>query len=152
MLVLAGPSEHNHGREIAELVDNLGLSDSVLFTGVVTGPVKYALLRNADVFVLSSYGEGLPMAVLEAMAAGTPVVITDQCYLPEVEACNAGMTVRCNVDSVAAGLSKVLAEPALRETMGENGRRLVNDKFTWDKVAAATQTLCQRVLDSQNTD
>lgn len=149
-LVLAGPNERGHRQEIEELIKQYNLFDSVLFTGHVDGSVKQSLLHCAEAFVLSSYGEGLPMSVLEAMATGIPVVISDKCHIPEVQTSNAGVIVSCDPHSVANGLRKVLADPSAREIMGENGKHLINEKFTWEKVAAATETLCKQIIKSKS--
>ena len=62
-------------RQLTDLADSLGLSDDIDFPGFVSNP--YAYLSRADAFILSSLWEGLPNALLEALAVGTPIVATD---------------------------------------------------------------------------
>jgi len=146
LLVVAGPSERGHGRRISKLVKELGLTGSVVFPGLVTGRTKTALLRAADLFVLSSYGEGLPMAALEAMACGVPVVLTRECNLPEVEEFGAGALTEATIPSVAEGLEAVLADERGRREMGARGRTLVERRFQWEDVCRRTAALCEEVL------
>ena len=82
------------------MVQELGLGDRVIFTGMVTGEAKAALLTHADLFVLPSYSEGFPMVVAEAMGYGLPLVITETCYVPEVEEGGAGLVVKPDTESL----------------------------------------------------
>ena len=93
---------------------------------------------GADAFALLSHSEGLPVAVLEAMAAALPVIITQDCNLPEVALHHAGEIVRGNIDEVAKALARVFDEPIRAKMMGLNGRQLVSERFTWARVARRT--------------
>jgi glycosyltransferase involved in cell wall biosynthesis len=81
-LVVAGNGPEEAG--LRQLASELGLAPDVSFTGPVFGSEKFALLGNADVFVLASYSEGLPYALLESMAAGAPVIATRVGAVPDV--------------------------------------------------------------------
>jgi poly(glycerol-phosphate) alpha-glucosyltransferase len=110
---------------------------TVLFTGPVFGEAKEALLRRADAFVLPSFSEGLPMAVLEAWAYRLPVLMTDHCNLPEGFAAGAAIRIGTDTASIAEGMRNLTAlSDSERLAMGEAGRALVEERFTWDKVAA----------------
>jgi glycosyltransferase involved in cell wall biosynthesis len=111
---------------------------SVCFLGEVAGELKAKVLAGADVFVLSSHSEGLPVAVLEAMASGLPVVITPGCHLPEVPAAGAGLLVEPSLDDMVRGLDRLLTDPRARGRMGEQGQRLVKEKFSWTGIAKQT--------------
>ncbi len=151
VLVLAGPSERGWGGQMQRLAVRLGLRESVLFTGTVSGKIKSALLRNARALALTSYGEGLPMSVLEAMAAGIPVLVTEGCNVPEVVAANAGFVVEPTVAAIYEGLSRVLEDTAVSRKMGANARGLVSEKFTWNAVCRATLELCDSVITARST-
>lgn len=148
-LVLAGPDEDGYLAKIKQMIAESGLNDRVIFTGSVAGNTKRYLLKNAWLFALTSYGEGLPMAVLEAMACSVPVLITHPCNIPEVARCHAGMVVEPQVPEIIAGLNHLLLQ-ADRQQMGENGEKLVAEKFTWQQVARQTQLLCQQILQEKN--
>jgi glycosyltransferase involved in cell wall biosynthesis len=112
-----------------------GAGDRIRFLGEVRGHRKFDILRGADAFVLPSYSEGLPVAVLEAMACGRPVVVTRNCNVPDVEDRQCGWLVDASIESLLDGLTEVSASREERQRRGENGRRLVAEKYTWDRIA-----------------
>ena len=121
----------------------------VVFWGPAFGEEKNALLRSAEAFILPSLSEGLPMSVLEAWAYGLPVVVTPECNLPEGFASQAALEIR----NAGMGNSKWEGLRALldmsdsdRIEMGKKGRRLVEEKFTWPKVAAQMKALYEEIL------
>jgi glycosyltransferase involved in cell wall biosynthesis len=119
----------------------------VLFYGPAFGKEKEAILRSADAFILPSFSEGLPMSVLEAWAYGLPVVMTPECNLPEGFASGAALEIRSGEGSFQGGM-RTLIEMTNHEraAMGMSGRRLVEDRFTWPKVAAQMKALYEEVL------
>ena len=127
---------------------------SVVFCGPVFGEDKEALLRSADAFILPSFSEGLPMSVLEAWSYGLPVVMTPECNLPEGFACQAALKIRSGGGSFQGsdfsfqqGLRTLLEMPdQKRAAMGMRGRRLVEERFTWQKVAAQMKELYEDIL------
>ncbi len=110
---------------------------SLVFSGPVFGAAKEALYRQADAFILPSHSEGLPMAVLEAWSYQLPVVMTPACNLPEGFAADAAIRIEAQTGSISEGLRELFEmNPADLAAMGDAGRRLVEDRFTWPKVAA----------------
>ncbi len=128
------------------LVAQLGIADRVTFTGMLTGADQRAALATADVFVLPAVGEGLSMAVLEAMAAGLPVIVTPGCNLPDVETRGAGLLVERAVEPLAAALRTLLTDADRRKAMGEQGRAWVRESFTWPAIAAQTEALYKQLV------
>jgi glycosyltransferase involved in cell wall biosynthesis len=104
---------------------------AVDFPGFVRGEQKLRLLQQAALLVLPSYAEGLPIAVLEAMAAGLPVVTTPVGGLPDVvqEPANALLAPPGDVPALAAAISRLLADPALRQAMGQRNRQEALAKY-----------------------
>ena len=119
----------------------------VLFFGPAFGEEKEALLRSADAFILPSFSEGLPMSVLEAWSYGLPVVMTPECNLPEGFASDAAVEIRSGEGSFQDGM-RTLIEMTNHEraAMGIRGRRLVEERFTWSKVAAQMKALYEELL------
>jgi glycosyltransferase involved in cell wall biosynthesis len=134
-LVIAGLDSYDHKSEIVDILKSDEAVGSTTFTGIVTGNRKLAILSRADIFVLPSHSEGFSMSSLEAMACGLPLVITKQCNFPEVEQRGAGRVIDPDTDSLAKALMGLLDHPDLCNQMGQNGKRLVEEKFTWDSVA-----------------
>jgi glycosyltransferase involved in cell wall biosynthesis len=119
----------------------------VIFYGPAFGEEKDQLLRSADAFVLPSLSEGLPMSVLEAWAYGLPVVMTPECNLPEGFACGAALEIRNAEMSFQDGM-RTLIEMTNQEraAMGMRGRRLVEERFTWPKVAQSLMEIYESLL------
>ncbi len=134
-LVIAGPDEGALAG-IQPLLD-----DRMIVTGYLGGNDRLAALAAADVLALPAVGEGLPMVVLEAMAAGLPVIVSPGCYLPEVAQHGAGLEVEAAVEPLAGALAALLPDAALRERMGAAARALVQARFTWDAIAAQYEAL-----------
>ena len=170
------PQRPKAGGQTAEVGEEQ--ENSVVFAGPAFGETKEALLRSADAFILPSLSEGLPMSVLEAWAYELPVLMTEECNLPEGFAAGAAIKVaaksegsRVMGDELGAGSVSVLrltsvseaggqraagVAVALRElmemtdeeraAMGARGRKLVEEKFTWPKVAAQMKEVYEWVL------
>ena len=118
-----------------QLCSDLGLTDAVTFWGerACTGDFYAA----ADAFVLSSSTEGLPMALLEAMAAGLPVVASAIGAMPEVVNGGGGGYVvpAGSVEGFAGTIERLAADPALRSAMGQAGRAYYLAHFTAEHMA-----------------
>lgn len=134
LLVLAGPDEHGIEQDFVMRAQVRGLTKRVRFLGMVSGVLKNALLHRADLFCLPSDAEGFSMAILEALAHKTAVLISPRCFFPEVEKFGAGMIVDATVDGVEMGLNKLLPYPDLLKLMGESGYDLVRERYTWNRV------------------
>jgi glycosyltransferase involved in cell wall biosynthesis len=126
--------------------DRLGLTERVWFLGFRTDVPQ--ILADSDVFVLPSLWEGLPIALLEAMAAGLPVVATDVPGVTEVVTDGeTGLVVPGkDVGALAGALSRLLDDPDLRLGLARAGRRKVEEEFGWEKVVATTMSLYERLL------
>jgi glycosyltransferase involved in cell wall biosynthesis len=114
---------------------SLGLEQLVRFEGWVNQPQVAQLLAETDLLVLPSYDEGLPLVILEAMANGVAVVCTPVGEIPSVltDGLTARFVVPGDIVSIAAGLQSVLSDPALRETLEANGRRMFQRQFSLRK-------------------
>ena len=167
-LVIAGWDQGGHEEDLIKLCSELGLSvvqrskhvpcsataqevegADVVFYGPAFGGEKDQLLRVADAFVLPSFSEGLPMSMLEAWAYGLPVVMTPECNLPEGFATQAALEIRNGEMGNAKwdGLWALLdMSDSDRIEMGGRGRRLVEQKFTWPKVASQMKALYEDIL------
>jgi len=142
VLVIAGPDEFDHMAELVELIGRLGLEHSVQFVGSLYGADKRDAIAAADAFVLPSYSEGLPMAVLEAMGLGLPVVVTDATPIAEIGQESCGWRVPADRSSLADALVE-LSQCRNDELllMGQNGKRVVASRYTWQQVARMTLEL-----------
>ena len=146
-LVLAGPDNEGYGAQIRRRVAERGVAGRTTFTGILKGEPKLAALRDATVFALPSYSENFGIAVVEAMACGLPVVISDKVNIwRDVTRGGAGLVTRCDADSCAAKLLEVLANEARAQEMGEHGRTLASTQFNWPIVGAQLEAMYQDIL------
>ena len=123
---------------IFKKIKELGLENDVVFTDFVEESDKPALIKGAKVFVAPSFWEGFGLNVLEAMACGIPVVVSDIASLPEIVG-KAGILVNPNdVESIAGGISKVLKMPKESYNMMVEGSLEQAKKFSWDETARKT--------------
>ena len=124
-------------RPVFERVASLGLVESVVFLGHVPDRLLPALYTGAAVFVYPSLYEGFGLPPLEAMACGTPVVVSDTSSLPEVVG-DAGVLVDPgDVAALADALASLLVDPARRAALSAAGRRRAA-AFTWERAARQT--------------
>lgn len=142
-LVVIGPDDgakSGFERQIA----NAGLQSRVHMLGPLYGPERYASMVDALCFCLPSRREGFSMAILEALACGCPVVISQDCHFPEVESVHAGIIHSLSANNLAQALNKI-AENYLRQEMGQMGRKLVLEHYTWQQVAEISLECCAKL-------
>ena len=122
------------------LSGRLGVADRVTFTGPVPYEQVPAELAKLDIYAALSRQESFGVAVLEAGAAGRPVVVSDAGGLPEVvqDGVTGLVVPRENPVAAADALLKLVTDPSQRIIMGESGRRHVRDHYAWD---ACVQTM-----------
>jgi glycosyltransferase involved in cell wall biosynthesis len=141
ILVIAGPDEHGFSQKIQDQAVLQNLEHRIRIPGMVTGDLKTELLARADLFVLPSMGEGLSMAVLEALASGTPVILSPECNLPVVAEVKAGAIVERNVSLIAQAISRFLSDPALSEAASDAAYNLARDRFAWPSIVARLESI-----------
>jgi glycosyltransferase involved in cell wall biosynthesis len=149
-LVVAGP---DGGAEsgFKNQVMQTGFADRVHVIGALHGPAKWAALRGATCFCLPSRQEGFSMAILEALASRVPVVISDACHFPEIAEVGAGVIVPLAAHEVAAAILRLAGDADLRIQMGLAGRRMVEERFTWRRVAEKAISVYTRIIESRSS-
>ena len=135
-LVIAGWDQGGHQQELEQLADQFGISNTVHFVGPQFDTAKHASFCRADAFILPSFSEGLPMAVLEAWSYQLPVLMTPQCNLPEGFAADAAILIHPNVESISTELVRLFEMPHKDlQRIANNGFLLVQKQFTWEKIS-----------------
>jgi len=134
-LVLAGPDFEGTRASVETMIAERGLNERVLFTGMLRDDLKWSALAAAQCFILPSYSEGLSVSTLEAMGTGLPVIVTEQCNLPEVAQFETGWVIQSNAGAVASALDECLQNSqAMNEAIGERGRTLIGERYNWAAV------------------
>lgn len=115
-LTMVGDGELREAMEA--LAEKLGLRDGVTFAGMQENVYPY--LHEADIFLLPSNYEGMPMTIIEAMGTGLPIVATAVGGVPDM-ICNgkSGLLVPCDSEAVAKACSRLIKDEALRKTLGQ---------------------------------
>ena len=145
-LVLAGDDSNPYGAEIRELAKKLEIDAKVFFTGQV-GETKWSLLKDARCLLLTSHSENFGNVVLEAMAMGTPVVVTSGVGASEVVTqTQSGYVVNRSISAVAEAIVKVIDCPDESLRLGENGKIVVQEEFSWEKIAIDYTNMYEKAL------
>ncbi len=145
-LWVAGDGDDAYVQQLHDTVAAHGLGDSVSFLGFVSGDEKERVLREAWAFALPSHQENFGVAVLEAVAAGLPVVISGEVQLQAfIEEKDLGRIVdRTDPSDIAAGLETVLADDAGRRRVAEAGPAGVREVFSLEQIGEKLWELYDR--------
>ncbi|MBF2075802.1 MAG: glycosyltransferase [Synechococcales cyanobacterium C42_A2020_086] len=147
--VLAGanPQDPAYEAAIRTRLQASPLGQSTTVTGFVSGELKTTLLQAADLFVLPSYYENFGIAVAEAMAAATPVVVSDQVHIwPAIQQAAAGWVCACRVDSLIQALQAALNDPIARQQRGANAQSYAVTHYSWTSIAQQMVQVYQQIL------
>ena len=147
VLLVVGPNKFGTREKMESILSSEDLLDRAVFTGLLTGEDKLAAMNCADLFVLPSHSEGLAITILEAMAAQMPVVITEGCEFPEVSEHGAGLVVEADEVPIADAITKLLYDADLRKRMGQQGRKLVIERYNWQAAATTMANLYKTLVD-----
>lgn len=134
--------------QLSNIVKSMGLEHKVLFTGFVDEQNLQKLQKVADVSVVPSLFEPFGIVALEAMAAKSPVVVSDTGGLSEIVQHDVtGIKVYPNnTDSLAWGITKILTDYGFANMLRENAYRKILEKYDWDRIAQQTRGMYEAVL------
>jgi glycosyltransferase involved in cell wall biosynthesis len=139
-LVFAGPDESGEKSKLGELAGQLGVRTKVQFVGAVFDENKWAAYRDADVFVLPSQNENFGNTAAEAVAAGTPAIVTEECGIAPLLADEAGLVVSHDPAALSGALERVLLDAELRARLAAGCAR-VTSRLGWDEPVGSMETL-----------
>ena len=139
-LVFIGPDEGAMKEHLERMAAELGVSARVQFVGGLFDAEKWAAYRDADVFVLPSQNENFGNTAAEAAAAGTPMVVTEQCGIAPLLANRAGLVVAHEPGQLSEAIRRVLCEPGLHEKLVA-GCAEVASRLDWDQPVREMEAL-----------
>jgi glycosyltransferase involved in cell wall biosynthesis len=147
-LVFAGPDEGGVLARLDQMALQLGVRSKVQFVGPIFAETKWAAYRDADVFVLPSQNENFGNTAAEAVAAGTPVIVTEQCGIAPLLADEAGLVVRHDTAALARALERILREAELRARLAA-GCAVVTSRLGWEEPVRDMEALYATIASPQ---
>ena len=149
-LLIAGPDEDGYQRKMAMWLGAEAALEHATFAGMVLGEKKAAVLQGSDMMVLPSYAENFGNVVVEAMASGLPVIISNKVNIwREVAAAGAGSIINCDAQELSDAIVSLLGDDRARMQMGELGKLLVKERYTWDVAGEQLVALYRKILRSE---
>ena len=146
-LLLAGPEEDKHyANRLRQMVREYRLDKQITFLGPIFAEEKKELLIDSNLFILSSHDEAFSIAVLEAMASGLPVIITNECGFQGIESAGAGFLINYDVHQLARAMEHLIADEQKAKRMGEKGRELVLSHYHWDVIAEQLAQVYEKIV------
>ena len=146
-LAFVGPDETGMKARLAKMAKSLGLGERVHFSDALEGEAKWQAYRDADIFVLPSQNENFGNTAAEAVAAGTPVIVTDQCGIAPLLEDVAGMVVKHDEKDLRGALARLLEDNGLRTKL-KDGCKIAYHRLDWEEplaeMEAAYQSLAAR--------
>ena len=144
-LVIAGPDDGYEATARA-LVAQHKLESQTLWIGMLNGRDKLAAFVDCALFALPSWSENFGIAIVEAMACGAPVAISDRVNIwREIESAGAGLVSPPEIDAVAAHILLLANDPGRAKRMGEAGRKLAAERYDWAKIAERLENVYREV-------
>ena len=138
LLIVAGNGEPRYVETIRKQVHSKRLTDSVLFTGLLQGELKWGAFAASEQFLLPSRQENFALVVAEAMHMGVPVILTNKVNSwPYVDKAQAGIVLDETdiLDRLVKAISLLLDSPVLGREMGQRGQSLARQELTWNNSA-----------------
>lgn len=150
ILIISGPDEEGYLLKVQSQIEELGLKNRIILTGLLDFDSKIHYLKNAKMLILPSQSENFGNVVIEAMACGCPVVISDKVGISkEVDQNEAGIIVKTTVQSVEEGILKLLNDENLRKKIAANGKAMVEKYYDIEKVAEQMSEQYKLVISNQ---
>ncbi len=150
-LAIVGPDNEGYGSKVWRWCRQQGIHDRVFFVGHLGQEKVKEAYVDADVFVLPSYTENFGLTVVEAMACGSPVVISDQVNIwREVQALKAGIVVGLYPRALADAICQVLSDKGAAKTMGTRGRLAVKKHFDLSRIIGQQIKMYQTLINQAN--
>jgi glycosyltransferase involved in cell wall biosynthesis len=149
-LVFAGPDDGGMQQKLALEASRLQLSQRVKFSGPVFAQDKWAAYRDADVFVLPSQNENFGNTAAEAVAAGTPAIVTEQCGIAPLLQDVAGLVVSHDVTSLTNALELLLRDEHVRARL-VSGCAEVTARLGWEQPISEMENLYSRLITARHS-
>lgn len=149
-LAIVGPDNEGYGLKVRNWCEEQGIQDRVLIVDHLEFEAVKEAYVDADVFVLSSYTENFGLTVIEAMACGTPVIISNHVNIcRQVQEAGAGIVVGLDQNALAEAICQVLEDQEGAKAMGTRGRRVVEKRYTWSRIVEQLTTVYENLIEEE---
>jgi glycosyltransferase involved in cell wall biosynthesis len=151
VLLIVGDGKPEYVSKLKARFDAGKGRDRIVWTGILTGSEKLEAYAVADLFVLPSHTENFSLVTAEALAAGVPVVTTRGTPWSDLKEKNCGWWVPIGTEHLTGALRQAMNLPDVeRQKMGENGKRLIEGKYTWGRIAAEMVSVYDWILNGRD--
>jgi glycosyltransferase involved in cell wall biosynthesis len=148
--VMAGSGDPCYEDEIRQELLSSGISDRTRMVGFVSGEQKDLLLQGSDLFVLTSYSENFGVAVLEALAAGLPAIVTPGVALSEIiKQYQFGAVPEMEEEAISTAILQAINQPESMREMGSCARQFVLERYTWGAISTQLIDVYRTVLNNR---
>ncbi|MGO9455394.1 MAG: glycosyltransferase [Candidatus Binataceae bacterium] len=145
-LVVVGPDEGME-QQVKDIIGQATLHGRATFTGMIIGQDKIDLMSAATMVVVPSYAENFCNVVLESIATGVPLVVSNGVAIAkQIEDAGAGIVTAPATADLAAAIKRLLHDPQLALSMSQAGKLLAERSFSWNSVGAQVDSLYRRII------
>ena len=147
VLVIAGSGDPDYINQIKDLLETHDICDRTHMIGFVKGETKNLYLQGADIFALTSHSENFGIAAIEALAAGTPVLITDGVAIaPMVKEQAIGYVTKLEVEAIASIIQEFFDHPDIARQKGDRATLYIAEHYSWAKITRRLMTVYKNLL------
>ncbi|OZB49597.1 MAG: hypothetical protein B7X60_00545 [Polynucleobacter sp. 39-45-136] len=135
--------------DLSKIINELGLSNSVVFLGFVSDEKLPAIYRGAEFTAFISLYEGFGLPIVESMAVGTPVLTSNISSMPEISGYASKLVDPNNLEEITEAMNNLFLDTTLRKDLSVKGL-LRAEFFSWDKASSSTWDLVQKIAYNSN--
>lgn len=148
ILFIAGPDHANMVPGLQRLSNRLGISERVIWTGMITEEERKLAFKHCNFFILPSLSENFGITVVEAMFCAKPVIATTATPWNMLQECGAGVVVPPTVEGISRALGNFgKMSPEELNEMGEHGKALAHREYEWNSIAQSTTKIYTEILE-----
>ena len=146
-LVIAGSGDPDYVNQIKDLLETHDICDHTHMIGFVKSETKNLYLQGADIFALTSHSENFGIAAIEALAAGTPVLITDGVAIaPMVKEQAIGYVTKLDVEAIASIIQEFFDHPDIARQKGDRATLYIAEHYSWAKITRRLMAVYENLL------
>ena len=140
-------------KELEKFIKENKLNEKVKLFGSLSREKVFEILRESNIFVLTSNYEGFPITILEAMSCGLPIIASNVGGIREIVVSETGYLVnKLDIEAFKKALTELIENPELRERMGENARKKVEDNFSLEKMLRETEKVYNVIMSPHHNE